>query len=78
MFDDDLQKLNEIFQLVFDCSENEDVTNLSQLGSENWDSLAQVSLISAIESVFQISLRADHRDALKSYKAAILILDEVG
>lgn len=77
MTDEDKNKLIEIFQIVLDLSDDQDVADLRRIGSDKWDSLAQVSMISAIESVFDVVLHSDHRDALTSFKSASLILDEI-
>ena len=77
MTDEDKNKLIEIFQIVLDLPDDQDVTDLSRLSSEKWDSLAQVSMISAIESVYGVVLHSNYRDSLTSFKSACLILDEV-
>ena len=47
-------KLQEIFTAIFDRAD--DVTKLRRLSESDWDSLANTSLIAAIESEFDIEL----------------------
>ena len=71
-------KLEEIFKVVLDLPANENVEEIRQLNFSKWDSLAHVSLVSAIESEFSLSLEMEDVLALTSYQAADLLLSEKG
>jgi len=73
----DIKKiLEDIFREILDIPLTEDVTNLTMLGSSKWDSLAQVLIVSAIETHFGLRLSAKDFSQLTSFKAGILILTE--
>jgi len=73
---DGVTKLREIFRVVFELSPGSDVTRVRQISERNWDSLAHVSLVAAVESEFDVTL--DTADALRmtSYEATLLLLAE--
>ena len=70
------ERLQEIFRAVFDVPAGTDVTGLRQMNTPKWDSLAHVSLVTAIESEFGISLDAADQLRMTSYAATSLLLDE--
>jgi acyl carrier protein len=69
-------RLQEIFRAVFEIPGGTDVANLRQMNTPKWDSLAHVSLVTAIESEFGISLDAADQLRMTSYAATALLLDE--
>ena len=71
-------KLQEIFTLVLEISPDEDVTKVRRLAESRWDSLAQTSLIAAIESEFEILLDFSEMDHISSFEATCLFLEEKG
>ncbi len=71
-------KLQSVFRAVFDRPEDADVTSLRQIADPKWDSLAQVSLMAAIESEFGVQLDAADALRMTSYRATELLLDEKG
>ena len=56
MKEDNLAKLNQIFDTIFELDGSINLEKLNQANHKKWDSLAQVLLISAIESEFHISI----------------------
>jgi acyl carrier protein len=70
------QTLCEIFNIVLDLPEGSDLARIRRLNTRAWDSLAHVSLVSAIESEFRLVLDAADRERLTSYPAAELLLME--
>lgn len=72
------EKLNAIFQAVFDLSPGAEVTRLRQISERNWDSLRHVSLMAAIESEFGISIDVAEALRMTSYEATRLLLEEKG
>jgi acyl carrier protein len=71
-------RLQDIFRAVFEMPEGTDVTNLRQMNTPKWDSLAHVSLVTAIESEFGVSLDAADQLRMTSFAATALLLDEKG
>jgi acyl carrier protein len=71
-------RLQDIFRAVFELSRNVDATNLDQTNSPRWDSLDHVSLVTAIESEFGVSLDAADQLRMASYVATALLLEEKG
>jgi acyl carrier protein len=72
------QRLQDIFRAVFELSPGIDVTQLDQTNSPRWDSLDHVSLVTAIESEFGISLDAGDQLRMASFSATSLLLEEKG
>jgi acyl carrier protein len=71
-------RLQDIFRAVFELSEDFDVTGLDQTNSPRWDSLDHVSLVTAIESEFGLSLDAADQLRMTSYVATRNLLEEKG
>ena len=69
-------QLAEIFRLVLDLPPDAEVTQLRRVATPKWDSLANATLVTALESEFRITLDARETDRLTSYKAALLLLEE--
>ena len=78
MEDSDIQKLNSIFISIFDLSEESNLENLSKLSYPEWDSLAQVSLISAIANEFSIEIDGSEFELFTSYSAVKILLENKG
>ena len=71
-------KLNEIVRAVLQLPADTDMSRARQLSVENWDSLAHVSLMLAIESEFGLSIDISDQIALTSVPAIVLYLEERG
>jgi acyl carrier protein len=71
-------KLKDIVISVLQLSADADITRVSQLSVETWDSLAHVSLMLAIESEFGVSIDITDQIALTSVPAIRLYLEERG
>jgi acyl carrier protein len=69
-------RLQDIFRAVFEMPGSTEVTSLRQMNTPNWDSLAHVSLVTAIESEFGVSLDAADQLRMTSYAATALLLEE--
>lgn len=76
MTQDGLPKLREIFRAVFELPPDADVARVRQLTQPNWDSLAHVTLVAAIENEFGIELAMAESLRITSYAAAELLLRE--
>ena len=71
-------KLVEIFRVVLDFDENYDVSSVRRLTEANWDSLAHVSIVAAIESEFGLNLESAEMERMTSFAATRLLLKEKG
>jgi acyl carrier protein len=71
-------KMGDIFRAVLELTPGTDVTRVRQINEGNWDSLAHVSLVAAIESEFSITLDAADALRMTSFEATQLLLEEKG
>jgi acyl carrier protein len=70
--------LQEIFRAVFELPAGANVASVRQLNTPAWDSVAHVSLVTAIESELDITLDAGDQLRMTSYAATALLLEERG
>ena len=73
-----LEKLRDIFCVVFDLEKDEDFDVIKQEGFKKWDSLSHVSLIVAVESEFNIQVNTSDYENFISFLSIQLILEELG
>jgi acyl carrier protein len=71
-------RLEEIFRYVFKLPQDADVTGVEQGAVPEWDSLAHVSLVMALESEFGIQIDAGDSLDLTSFDAVTRYLQERG
>ncbi len=72
------KKLVEIFSLVLDLDTNSDVFSLRRLSEPNWDSLAHVSIVAAVESEFGLIFDSLEMERMTSFASTKLLLEEKG
>lgn len=73
------KKLVEIFRVILELDDsNQNVLSVSRLTEENWDSLAHVSIVAAIESEFGLNLESADMERMSSFAATRLLLEEKG
>lgn len=70
--------LEKIFKIVLDLPENENWLGVRKLNHPKWDSLANVSLIAAIESEFDLKLDVADAESVSSFEAAECLLSDKG
>ena len=70
-------RLQAIFRGVFNLLDSADVSRCRQVSTPEWDSMAHVSLVAAIESEFSVSIDAADSITLTSYEATRLYLEEL-
>jgi acyl carrier protein len=73
-----IKKLDEIFRVVFNLPETSDVREVRQASEHGWDSLGHLSLVSAIESEFNVTLGAADTLRMTSYETTRIVLEEMG
>jgi acyl carrier protein len=74
----DLQRLREAFRRSLELPPDADVDHLSYAATEQWDSLAHMSLVAAIEDEFGVMLDTDDVINLSSFTEAGRILGKCG
>ncbi len=70
------EKLTMIFRLVLELPDAADVARIRRINQARWDSLAHVTLTTAIEGEFGVTLDAKDIERLTSYQATLLLLRE--
>jgi acyl carrier protein len=71
-----LETLRTIFRVVLDLPEETDVGGLKQITMRNWDSLAHVSMVAAIESEYGLHLDSTDHERMTSFEGTRLMLEE--
>ena len=70
------EKLNLILENILELDGSEEIESLSMISYPNWDSLAQLSIISALEDEFSIKISIKDFEMLSSYKSIKNMLTE--
>ena len=70
------EKLSQIFRLVLQFPDDADTSGIRRINEVRWDSLANVTLVTALESEFGITLDSHEMERLTSYRAVLLLLSE--
>ena len=71
-----LKKINKIFQYIFDDNYLKITRKTSAKDIEEWDSLAQIKLIAAIEKQFKIRFNTQEISNLKNVGEMIDLIDK--
>ena len=71
-------RLEEIFRQVLQLGSGQNVTELNQADVPEWDSLAHVSLVLAIENEFDVQVDASDAVELTSFDAVARFLESHG
>ena len=71
-----LKKINKIFQYIFDDNYLKITRKTSAKDIEEWDSLAQIKLIAAIEKKFKIRFNMHEISNLKNVGEMIDLIDK--
>jgi len=72
------ERLQEIFRGVFNLPAGADVVRCRQIDTPEWDSMAHVSLMAAIEGEFGVTIDAGDSLTLTSYDSMRLYLEDHG
>lgn len=71
-------RLEDIFRQILELSPGQDVTDLTQADVPEWDSLAHVTLLLAIENEFGVEVDAADALELTTFDAVARFLDGNG
>ncbi|MGW4502345.1 acyl carrier protein [Micromonospora sp. NPDC004336] len=74
----ELERLRVVFRAALELSDDAVVDGLEYRGIENWDSLAHMSLVAAVEDEFGVMLDTDEVIDLSSFDRARQILEKHG
>ena len=74
----ELQRLRVVFRTSLDLPADAPVDDLQYQGSSQWDSLAHMALIAAIEDEFSIMVDTDDVINMSSFTEAMRILGKYG
>lgn len=70
------EKLSQIFRFVLNLPDDADVSNVRRINESKWDSLANATLVVAMEDEFGLKLDARDIERLTSYQATLLLIQE--
>ena len=70
-----LDRLEEVFEDVLDVDDDDFSEDLSQENCEDWDSLAQMTLLVSIENEFGVRFDAQEMAEMKSVKLIVDALE---
>jgi acyl carrier protein len=73
-----IKKLRQILREVLDLPPEENIDDLRKMHCRKWDSLAQMTIISALESEFKLSIKISDIDRLNSFGSIKLFIEEHG
>lgn len=73
-----MARLENVFRDALELDEDVDVATLEYRGIEEWDSVAHMQLVAAIEDEYDLMLDTDDVIAMSSYKEAVRILNKLG
>jgi len=71
------EKLREIFIVVFDLPPDADLAGLTAETHDDWDSLATLSLVAAVESELGLVLEPEHRERFTSFVSVQVLVDDL-
>ena len=70
-------RLADVFRAVFELPDDADPASFRQVNAQAWDSLGHVSLVTALESEFEIEISAADSIEITSFEAACLVVKEL-
>lgn len=70
-------RLSEIFRIVFELPDDSDPTQAQQAETRAWDSLGHVTLVTALESEFEIEISVVDSMEISSYSAALMLVEDL-
>lgn len=74
----DLQRLRDAFRTSLDLAPDAPVDDLQYQDNAQWDSLAHMSLVAAIEDEFDVMIDTDDVINMSSFTEAVRILGKYG
>jgi acyl carrier protein len=78
MKEESLARLKAVVRIVLEVPDGVDIEGVRKVNSRRWDSLAQVSLVAAIESEFSVVIPPRDYERLTSFKSITFLLEELG
>lgn len=78
MQSENLEKIRNIVRAVLEMGDDEPVDSVRQIAFRRWDSLAQVTMIAAVEAEFGIGIATSEYERFTSFDAIKILLEEKG
>jgi len=75
---ENIEKLRSILRTILEVSDDVPIEHVRQISCRRWDSLAQVTMVAAIESEFKVCITGREYERLTSFSAIQLLLEEKG
>jgi acyl carrier protein len=75
MNEEQIKTLKNVLSTILDITDNE-VEFVRKINNRKWDSLAQVSIVSAIESEFDIAFSAFEIERFTSFQSIRLLIEQ--
>jgi acyl carrier protein len=76
MNENQIALLSEIFRLVLELPGELELARVNRLNTAKWDSLANVTLVTAIENEFNVSFDTHDAERMSSFKSAQILIEE--
>ncbi len=76
MTSDNIETLSQIFRIVLHLPDDAETLKIRRINEVRWDSLANVTLVTALESEFNITFDVAEIERITSYQATLLLLKE--
>jgi len=75
---ENIEKLRSILRTILEVSDDVPIEHVRQISCRRWDSLAQVTMVAAIESEFKVCITGPECERFTSFSAIQLLLEEKG
>ena len=72
-----MSRLADVFREVFELDDDVEIRGLQYRGIEEWDSVAHMQLVAAIEDEYDVMLDTDDVTDMSSYEEAVRILKDL-
>ena len=77
MQENNIKIVSDILCEVLELRSDDGIEGLTQNDTKKWDSLAQVTIIAALEAEFSIDIDAEEYENLNSYQSIIKLLHKL-
>jgi len=75
---ENIEKLRSILRTILEVRDDVPIEHVRQISYRRWDSLAQVTMVAAIESEFKVCITGSECERFTSFSAIQLLLEEKG
>ncbi len=75
MESEDIKIIEDIFRSVFELGDAIDVGSISRDERQNWDSMAQVALVSALDDEFDLVIAIEDAIRITSFSTCLSVVE---